>query len=108
MVDMPILQSWNDVDAVVAGPTVSKKIAVGVGASLVRLEIKAGTAASRHTHPFEQFVQVISGGGTLERGDGSERFSAGSLFHFTPGTWHAAHFDEDTILVETNLAVGPS
>ncbi|WP_158810543.1 cupin domain-containing protein [Beijerinckia sp. L45] len=103
---MPILQRWDDVEAVVAGPTVSKKIAPGVGAALVRLEIKAGTSASRHTHPFEQFVQVISGGGILDTEDGSERFSAGSLFHFTPGTWHAAHFDEDTVLVETNLAVG--
>ncbi len=105
---MPILQSWDDLDAVIAGPTVSKKIAPGLGASLIRLEIKAGTAAGRHAHPFEQFVQVISGGGTLDTEDGSERFAAGSLFHFPPGTWHAAQFDEDTVLVETNLAVSPS
>lgn len=104
---MPVLQSWNDLDDMVAGPTVSKKIVQGVGASLVRLEIKSGSRADRHAHAFEQFVQVISGGGTLETEKGSERFFAGSVFHFAPDMWHAACFDEDTILVETNLSVPP-
>jgi quercetin dioxygenase-like cupin family protein len=104
---MPVLQSWNDLDDIVAGPTVSKKILQGGGASLVRLDIKAGSRADRHAHAFEQFVQVMSGRGTLETEQGMERFCAGSLFHFAPGTWHAACFDEDTILVETNLSLGP-
>ena len=104
---MPVLQSWNDLDDVVTGPTVSKRIMRGVGAALVRLDIKAGSRADRHAHAFEQFVQVISGGGTLETDEGTERFYPGSVFHFAPGTWHAARFDEDTILVETNLSVGP-
>jgi quercetin dioxygenase-like cupin family protein len=100
---MLILQSWDDISDVVAGPTVTKGIADGLGASLVRLDIKAGSEAGRHSHAFEQFVQVISGGGTLETEEGTARFAAGSLFHFKPDTWHAAEFDEDTILVETNL-----
>ena len=100
---MQALQNWAEVHDTVAGPTVSKKIVEGVGATLVRLHIKAGSRATRHSHPFEQFVQVISGGGTLETEEGTARFGAGSLFYFKPGIWHAAHFDEDTILVETNL-----
>lgn len=103
--NMPIMQSWDDVTEIVAGPSVSKRIIEGSGASMVKLVIKAGSRADRHSHAFEQFVQVMSGGGLLETEDGTKRFAAGSLFHFKPDTWHAAHFDEDTILVETNLRV---
>ena len=46
---------------------------------------------------------MISGHGTLETEEGRHPFSAGSLFHFPSGAWHAADFDKDTVLVETNL-----
>ena len=101
---MPFLLRWDEMETVAAGPTVTKQVAPGAGATLVRLVVKAGTSASRHSHPFEQFVHVVSGGGLLETEEGSQRFSAGSLLHFPAGTWHAAEFDEDTVLVETNLA----
>lgn len=101
---MPVLQHWNDLPAEPAGPPVGKRKLGGVGASLVRVEIQAGTKAGRHSHDYEQFVQVVSGTGTLETDAGRQPFRAGSLFHFPAGTWHAAEFDEDTVLVETNLA----
>ena len=101
---MPVLHHWNDLPAAPAGPPVGKRVLGGAGVSLVRVEIAAGTKADRHSHGHEQFVQVISGGGTLETEEGRQRFRAGSLFHFAPDTWHAAEFDEDTVLVETNLA----
>lgn len=100
---MPILHHWNDLPAEPAGPPVGKRRLAGTGASLVRVEIEAGTKADRHSHSHEQFVQVISGAGTLATEEGRQRFRAGSLFHFPADTWHAAEFDEDTILVETNL-----
>ena len=65
---MPILQHWNDLSSEPAGPPVDKRSLKGDGASLVRVEI-----------------------------------AAGSLFHFPAETWHAAEFDEATVLVETNL-----
>ena len=102
---MPNLQHWDDVADVVTSQAVRKRILDGTGASLVRVTIAAGTSADRHSHDFEQFVQVISGQGVLETAEGVEAFKAGHLFHFTPGTWHAARFDEDTVLVETNLRV---
>jgi len=101
---MPILQCWDDLTEEVRGPTVTRRVVPGTGASLVRLAITAGTRADRHSHPYEQFVQVISGAGVLETEEGSHRFSAGSIFHFPPETWHAAVFEADTVLVETNLA----
>lgn len=101
---MPILQHWNDLPAEPAGPPVGKRRLAGSGASLVRVEIEAGTKAGRHSHAHEQFVQVVSGAGTLETEEGRRPFRAGSLFHFPAETWHAAEFDEDTVLVETNLA----
>ncbi len=101
---MPILQHWNDLPAEPAGPPVGKRRLEGAGASLVRVEIKGGTKAGRHFHGHEQFVQVVSGAGTLETKEGRQPFRAGSLFHFPAETLHAADFDEDTVLVETNLA----
>jgi quercetin dioxygenase-like cupin family protein len=100
---MQMLRHWDELAAEARGPTVSKQALDGQGASLVRIDIKAGTKAARHSHSFEQFVQVLSGRGTLETEEGIHPFSAGSLFHFLAEAWHAAEFDEDTILVETNL-----
>ena len=100
---MTMLQHWDDLAEEPRGPSVAKRVIPGRHASLVRLQIKAGTIAARHTHPFEQFVQVISGSGSLETEEGRAAFRAGSLFHFPAEAWHAATFDEDTVLVETNL-----
>ena len=100
---MTMLQHWNDLPGQGAGATVTKRSLEGAGASLVQVTIKAGTRADRHAHAHEQFVQVLSGSGMLETTEGRKPFSAGSLFHFSPGAWHEAVFDEDTVLVETNL-----
>ena len=99
---MTILQHWDELATEGTSP-VSKRRLPGAGASLVRVEIKAGTKSAKHSHAHEQFVQVISGRGTLETEEGRQSFTSGSLFHFPPETWHAAEFDDDTILVETNL-----
>lgn len=100
---MPNLQHWTDLPAEPPGPPVGKRRLQGFGASLVRVEIETGTKADRHSHEHEQFVQVLSGAGTLETEEGRQAFRAGSVFHFPAGTWHAANFTEHTILVETNL-----
>ncbi len=100
---MPLLQNWNDLAAESAGPDVTRRRLAGAGASLVRIDVKAGVTAGRHAHGHEQFVQVVSGSGTLETAEGCQPFTAGSLFHFPADTWHAATFDTDTVLVETNL-----
>jgi quercetin dioxygenase-like cupin family protein len=100
-----ILQNWTDIAEEPRGITVVRRVIEGQGASLIQLVIQAGTLADRHSHPFEQFVQVISGFGTLETEEGAQAFGPGSVFHFAPDTWHAAVFDEHTVLVETNLRV---
>lgn len=97
------LTHWDSREESVAGNGVAKRAIPGAGASLVRVLVPAGTAAPRHSHEHEQFVQVISGAGTLETEQGAQRFCAGSVFHFPPGVWHAAAFEAETVLVETNL-----
>ena len=82
---------------------VRKRRIDGAGVDLVRVEIPAGTKAPRHSHAFEQFVQVVAGGGTLETEAGVREFRQGSVFHFPPEAWHAAEFTSDTVLIETNL-----
>lgn len=101
---MTSLHNWTDVPALPDTP--SKRRIAGRHADLVRIEIAAGTKANRHSHSHEQFVQVISGHGILETDEGRQIFSAGSVFHFPAETWHAAEFDEDTILVEVNIEAG--
>jgi quercetin dioxygenase-like cupin family protein len=72
-------------------------------ALLVMVRVPTGTKADRHSHPHEQFVQVVAGSGELETEQGAQAFGPGSVFHFPADTWHAARFDSDTILIETNL-----
>ena len=100
---MPMLQHWDDLEKQTPSASVTKRRLQGDGAAIVRLSIKAGTKADRHSHSFEQFVHVIAGRGVLETAEGTKPFTAGSIFHFPPEAWHAALFEEDTILVETNL-----
>ena len=97
------LTAWDDREKTFAANGVAKRTIPGAGASLVQVVVPAGVAAGRHSHDHEQFVQVISGSGFLETEQGRKPFAAGSVFHFHAGTWHAAAFETETVLVETNL-----
>ncbi len=97
------LVDWADVPETEARPGVMKREIDGVDSNLVMIRVAAGLAADRHSHAEEQFVHVMSGTGTLETEQGERAFGPGSVFHFPAGTWHAAKFDTDTVLLETNL-----
>ena len=96
---------WTVMPEVIAPSGVGKRVLKGSGASLVMVRVPAGTQAERHSHAHEQFVQVLSGSGILETEQGSHPFAQGSVFHFPPDTWHAARFESDTLLIETNIAI---
>lgn len=98
------LTAWDHRAESVGGNGVTKRTIPGSGASLVRVVVPAGVSAPAHSHDHEQFVQVLSGSGILETEQGREPFSAGSVFHFPAGAWHAAAFWTETVLIETNLA----
>jgi len=91
-------QSWDSVPE-----AEGKRVLPGAGADLVSVRIPAGFKGQRHSHPHEQFVQVISGAGTLWTEQGEQPFGPGSVFHFPAGADHRAEFTADTLLVETNL-----
>ena len=98
------LVNWDDVPLRQTAPGVAKRVIEGAGVTLVMVQVDAGIAAPRHEHDHEQFVQVVSGSGTLETAQGSGRFGPGSVFHFPPDIWHAARFETATVLIESNLA----
>ena len=100
----PHFLDWNGIPEEVAPSGIGKRVLPGTGASLVMVRVPAGFKGGRHSHSHEQFVQVLSGAGVLETGQGTQTFGPGSLFYFPPDTWHAAQFDSDTVLVETNLS----
>ena len=95
--------AWDQLPETLASNGVGKRTLEGEAASLVTLRVPAGLVGDRHSHPHEQFVQVLSGSGSLLTEQGERAFGPGSVFHFPAGTWHAARFDTDTVLVETNL-----
>ena len=98
------LTTWAAVPESAAPNGVTKRRIDLPGASLVTVTVPAGTEAGRHSHDHDQFVQVTAGSGLLTTEQGERPFAAGSVFVFPAGTWHAARFDTDTVLVETNLA----
>ena len=98
--------AWNEIEAAPAPGGVTKRRIDLPGASLVTVTVPAGAEAPKHHHAHGQFVQVLSGSGTLTTEQGPRAFAAGSVFVFPAGTWHSARFDTDTVLVETNLAAG--
>ena len=99
------LVNWDGLPIVDApGGVAKRRIAIG-GSTLVSVSVPAGTVAARHAHPHGQFVQVVSGTGTLTTEQGEAPFGPGSVFVFPAETWHAARFDTDTVLIESNLPV---
>jgi quercetin dioxygenase-like cupin family protein len=89
-----------------AATTRAVQAIAGDGASLKRVEIRAGTAGQRHSHPHEQFVVVLNGRGQLDCAVGEIALTPGTVLHFAPGAWHQAAFSEDTVLLEVNLTNG--
>ncbi len=96
------LVAWNEVEVMPAPGGVTKRRIDLPSVSLVTVTVPAGTEAPHHSHDHDQFVQVISGSGTLTTEQGERAFAAGSVFVFPTGAWHSARFDSDTVLVETN------
>jgi len=76
----------------------------GAGAALRQVHVKAGHIATRHSHPHEQFLLVLSGAGRLECEAGTIPLHPGTAIRFAPGAWHSAEFMADTVLAEFNLA----
>jgi quercetin dioxygenase-like cupin family protein len=81
-----------------------RRLIAGTGADLKRVIVPAGTTASRHSHPFEQFFYVERGSGLLQCAAGEIALRAGTVIHFEPHAWHSAVFDSETVLIEVNLA----
>ncbi|WP_419759205.1 cupin domain-containing protein [Acidisoma sp.] len=80
----------------------------GTGATLRQVRAPAGLVAARHSHPFEQFLYVVAGGGVLERESGRVLLAPGVVIHLATDDWHSAVFETDTFLLEVNLAATPS
>ena len=80
----------------------------GIGATLRQVRAPAGHSAPRHSHPFEQFLYVVAGSGTLQRESGPVTLTPGTVIRFAPDDWHSAVFTTDTFLLEVNLAATPS
>ena len=76
----------------------------GSGASMRQVFVKAGTVAPRHSHPFEQFLRVLTGGGQLLCEAGPVTLQPGTAIRFARDAWHSAEFTADTVLLEVNLA----
>ena len=94
---------WEGRAAEAGANGVRRRRLEGAGATLVRIELPAGTRAAEHAHSHEQFVEVLSGGGTLTTAAGERAFGPGDVFHFPPDTPHAATFERDTVLLEVNV-----
>lgn len=97
---------WDEVEAAGAPGGLTKRRIALPGLSLVTVTVPGGTRGTRHSHDHDQFVQVVSGRGTLETEQGERAFGPGSVFAFPSGTWHVARFDDDTVLIESNLPPG--
>lgn len=95
--------TWDEIPEDVAPNGIAKRVLDGAGASLVTVRVPAGFEGGRHSHPHEQFVQVLSGSGRLVTEQGEYAFGPGSLFHFPADAWHMARFDTETLLVEMNF-----
>jgi quercetin dioxygenase-like cupin family protein len=97
-----ILTHWDELPGS-GDDRVQRKALEGDNATVKRIEIKAGATASRHSHPFEQFVLVEKGSGRVQCETGEISIRPGTIIRFPPNAWHSAVFETDTVLLEVNL-----
>ena len=95
--------SWEDVPEEVDACGIGRRRLERPGMSLVRVRVPQGIKGTKHSHPHEQVVHVLSGSGQLTTEAGKVAFCGGSIFVFPRDTWHIADFDADSVLVESNL-----
>ena len=95
--------TWSEVPEVVSPAGIGKRVIEGEDVSLVMIRVPAGITGDRHSHPYEQFIQVVAGFGRLLTEQGERAFTSGSVFHFMADDWHRASFDTEPVLIETNL-----
>jgi len=93
---------WDKV-AVVGDGRLDRRVIEGKAGELKRVVVPKGTVADRHSHAFEQFFMVLSGGGVLRFAEGETVLKPGVVVHFAPEAWHEAVFEEETVLVEVNF-----
>jgi len=72
---------------------VEKRILVGPrneapNFSMRKFTVGIGGHTPRHTHPWEHEVYVLSGHGTVEHVDGSEKVAAGDFVYVPPNDEH--------------------
>ena len=96
---------WEEV-TVVGDGKLDRRVIAGEAGELKRVVVPAGTAAARHSHAFEQFFMVLSGGGVLRFAEGETVLKPGVVVHFEAEAWHEAVFEEETVLVEVNFREG--
>ena len=84
-------------------PGIAAMPLAGEGATMRQVQVPAGHVANRHSHPYEQFLLVTAGSGTLACEAGEVTLAPGTVVHLSPGAWHTARFDTPTVLVELNL-----
>jgi quercetin dioxygenase-like cupin family protein len=79
---------------------ITRKILVGEKTMVVFWKMKAGARAARHQHPHEQVFWMLSGRMEFTLGDETRTCRAGDMGIIPGNTPHAAHFPEDTEVVD--------
>lgn len=95
--------AWDEV-APYGDANADRRVIAGNAGDLKRVCVKAGYAAERHAHEFEQFFVVLEGTGILTTAEGKVALKPGVVVHFAPRAWHSAVFHTDTVLIEVNFA----
>jgi quercetin dioxygenase-like cupin family protein len=81
------------------GPFDAYKLAAD-GAEVLFATYPGGTTVDPHDHPTDNVGVIIRGELILTMEGRESRYGPGDWYHVSPGTSHAARFDQDTAEIE--------
>lgn len=100
---IPVMRGYarlQDLPEEKVGEKITRRILVGEKEMIVFWKMKAGATATTHQHPHEQMFWVMSGRMEFTLGGERRTCVAGDLGVIPADVPHAAHFPEDTEVID--------
>lgn len=92
--------TWDTVPAERLDDNIERRMIVGKKQMLVRWEFKKGTLASKHSHPHEQVVLMVTGKLRLSVGDDESVIGPGEIVVIPSDVPHEAEALEDSVAID--------
>jgi quercetin dioxygenase-like cupin family protein len=92
--------TWETIRTERINDRITRQMIIGKNEMVVRWEFAKGALASRHDHPHEQIVMMVSGSLRLVVADAERVLGPGEIVVIPPNVPHEAEALRDTVVID--------